>query len=186
VKNEADRPAAELDVLKIFIWVMAIGSLALGGIFWREWSKLDATRANLQQGANLMKDFEMQQAEIQGMLRVYGANKEDVARDSPMTWFSNIWNRCGINANSLRPGTWRVPPRLDARGKFYEEQFDIAIDAKTPLPRESIAKFCHEIEKSSARLRILELTVNRADKDGLEKDDWSGKISIGYRHAGLN
>jgi len=186
VKDEADRPTSEMDVLKFYIWLMVVMTLALGGFFWHVWSKLEATKANLQQGANLVKDFEQQQAEIQNMLHVYGTNKEDVARDSPMTWFSNIWNRCGINANNLQPGVWKVPPRFDAKSKFYEEQIDMTVNAKTPLSREVVAKFCHEIEKSSTRLRILELNINRADKDGLEKDDWAGKISIGYRHARLD
>jgi hypothetical protein len=186
VKDETARPQSDMDVLKFYIWLMVVMTLALGGFFWHVWSKLDSTRSNLQQGVNSVKEFEIQQAEIQGMLNVYKNNKEDVARDSPMTWFSNIWNRCGINANSLTPTTWKAPPRFDAKGKFYEEQFDIAVNAKTPLTRELVAKFCHEIEKSSTRLRILELTVGRADKDGLEKDDWQGKISIGYRHARLD
>ena len=186
MKDEADRPTSEMDVLKFYIWLMVVMTLALCGFFWHVWSKLDATRSNLQSGANLMKDFEVQQAEILSMLNVYKNNKEDVARDSPFTWFSNVWNRCGINANSLTPGSWRVPPRFDPRNKYYEEQFDIAVNAKTPLTREVVAKFCHEIEKSSTRLRILEFTVQRADKDGLEKDDWAGKISIGYRHARLD
>ena len=186
MKNEADRPASEMDVLKFYIWLMVVMTLALGGFFWHVWSKLEATRANLQQGSNMVKEFEQEQAEIQSMLHVYGANKEDVARDSPFTWFSNVWNRCGINANSLTPGSWRVPPRLDNKGKFYEESIDMTINTKTPLNREIVAKFCHEIEKSSTRLRLLELKINRADKDGLEKDEWAGKITIGYRHARLD
>lgn len=183
MKTEASRPGAELDVLKFYIWLMAVMTLALAGFFWHVWSQLESTKSNLRAGVAMKKQFERDQAEIQGMLSVYKNNKEDVARDAPMTWFSNVWNRCGINANSLQPGAWRVPPRLDARGKFYEEQIDMSIPPKSPLPREQIAKFCHEIEKASARLRVLELDVKRADKDGLEKDDWSGKIFIGYRHA---
>ena len=183
MKNEALRPTSEMDVLKFYIWLMVVMTLALAGFFWHAWSRLDATRTNLAQGEKLKKDFETDQAAIASMLNVYKNNKEDIARDQPMTWFSNVWNRCGINANSLQPGAWRVPPRLDTRGKFYEEQIDMTINPKAALPREQIAKFCHEIEKASARLRILELDVRRADKDGLEKDDWSGKFFVGYRHA---
>ena len=183
MKNDAARPTSEMDVLKFYIWLMVAMTLALAAFFWHVWGRLDTTKSNLQQGLRLKKDFEREQAEIQSMLSVYKNNKEDVARDAPMTWFSNVWNRCGINANSLQPGAWRVPPRFDAKNKFYEEQIDMTIPPKSPLPREMIAKFCHEIEKASARLRVLELDVKRADKEGLEKDDWSGKISIGYRHA---
>jgi len=117
------------------------------------------------------------------MLNVYKNNKEDVAGESPNLWFSNVCQRVGINALNIGFGTWRVPARFDSKGKYWEEQYDLSINSKSPLPRETIAKLCHEIEKSSTRLRVLDLTVNRAEKDGLEKDDWSGKIFIGYRHA---
>ncbi len=184
MKNDSAPAAAEMDVLKLFIWFMLVLALGLVGFYVYLRGNVESTTANLATGTKLMKEFQQDQAEIEGMLAVYKNNKEEDARWAPMTWFSTIWNRVGINANSLQPGKWREPPRLDSKGKFYEEQFDIVINPKAPLPREQIARLCHEIEKSSARLRILELHIDRADnKEGLEKDEWKGKISIGYRYA---
>jgi len=186
VKSEDARPTSEMDVLKLWIWAFGVLTVAGVGYLWYVSTRLDAARANYDAGVKMKPDFEKTQAEIEGMLNVYTHNKEDLARDQPMTWFSNVWNRVGINANNLITGTWRTPPRLDSRGKFYEEQWDVQVNPKAGLPRETIAKFCHEIEKSSTRLRILELSLDRADKDGLEKDDWKGKIFVGYRHPKID
>ena len=51
------------------------------------------------------------------------------------------------------------------------------------LPRQSIAEFCYEVEKASTRLRIIELELHRTDKENFDKDEWSGKATIGYRHS---
>lgn len=183
MKDTEARPPAEMDVLKFYIWLMVVMTLALGGFYWKVWSDVDATQTNLRQGQTWKKDFETMQAEIQGMLNVHRNNKEDIARDAPQTWFSSIWRRRGINDASMQPGAWKVPPSFNARGKYYEEQIDMSFNSKSPLPRQSIAEFCHEIEKSSTRLRIIELDIRRTDKDNYEKDEWAGKVTVGYRHA---
>jgi hypothetical protein len=184
VKDETARPQSDMDVLKFYIWLMVVMTLMLAGIFWwLVWVKLDETQKNLAHGTAWMKDFAQQQSEIQAMLNVHRNNKEDIARDAPQTWFSSIWRRKGINDASMAPGSWKVPPSFNAKGKFYEEQIDMKFNPRAPLPRQSIAEFCHEVEKSSTRLRIIELTVNRASKDDFDKDEWGGTATIGYRHA---
>ena len=183
MKDEADRPQTEMDLVKFYIWLFLVLTLALAGFFWITRNEIDATEKSLRQGQSWLKEFALQQAEIQGMLNVYKNNKEDVARDAPMTWFSTAWNRRGINGNSMQPGAWKVPPRYDARGKFSEETIDMSFNPKVPLPRQSIVEFCHEVEKSSTRLRILELDVRRTDKDNFDKDEWAGKAVVAYRHT---
>lgn len=184
MKDIADRPQTDMDFLKFYIWLMLVMTLVLAGIFWwLVWMKLEDTEKNLAQGRAWTKDFAQMQSEIQGMLNVHQNNKEDIARDAPETWFSGIWRRKGINDASMRPGPWKVPPSFNAKGRYYEEQIDMNFDPKAPLSRKSIAEFCHEIEKSSTRLRVIELDLRRASKDDFDKDEWGGKATIGYRHA---
>jgi hypothetical protein len=183
MKDDASGPSSELDVLKFYIWLMAAMTVALGGFYWSVWNDHDAVSRNLDLGRKLMKDFETQSSEIQGMLKVHETNKEDAARDAPNSWFATVWRRKGIPDGSIQPGQWKVPARYDARGKFNEEQIDMQFLSKPQgLAREQIAEFCHEIEKSSTRLRVLELELHRVDKQNLEKDEWAGKALIGYRH----
>lgn len=187
MKDLTARPQSEMDVLKFYVWLMVVMTLALLGFLWYQWDALERTRMNLRQGTTWKKDFEQQQAEIVAMLNVYKNNKEDIARDSPLTWFSALYRKRGIADASIAPGTWRVPPTYNAKGKFYEEQIDWGFNSKAPiLQRSSIVDFCYDIEKSSTRLRILELDVRRADKDNFDKDEWAGKVTVGYRHARMD
>ena len=186
MKDLAARPQSEMDVLKFYIWLMVVMTLALLGALWYATGELDRTRMNLRQGATWKKEFEQQQAEIVAMLNVYEGNKEDIARDSPLTWFGAIWTRRGITNNNMVPGAWRPQPTYNAKGKFFEESIDMGVNAKAPLARQSIVDFCYDIEKSSTRLRILELEVRRTDKDNFDKDEWAGKVTIGYRHARMD
>jgi hypothetical protein len=183
MKDEAGRPQSEMDVLKFYIWLMVVMTLALAGFFWKIWSDLDRTTTNLKVGQTSAKDFAERGAEIQAMLGVYKNSKEDEARDSPNTWFARVWSRRGINGLSIVPTTWKVPPDYNAKGKFSEERIDMGFNSKAPLTREQIAEFCHEIEKSSTRLRVIELEVRRAEKDKFDSDEWAGKAIVGYRHT---
>ena len=185
MKDLAARPQSEMDVLKFYIWLMVVMTLALVATLWIASSQLEATKMNLHQGVTWKKDFEQQQAEILAMLNTYKSNKEDVARYSPHTWFSALWTQRGVDKASLNPSNWK-PARFDAKGKYYEEAIDIDIATKAPLPRKSIVEFCYDIEKSSTRLRVLELDVRRTDANNLETDAWAGKVTVGYRHARMD
>ena len=186
MKDIDARPQTEIDVLKFYIWLMVVMTLALLGALWYVWDQRDATEKNYALGQTWKDDFEKQQAEIVGMLNVYRTNKEDVARYSPNVWFPALWTKCGIQNTSMALGQWKVPPTYNNKGKFYEETIDIGVNRKAPLPRQSIVEFCYIIEKSSTRLRILELDVGRTDKDNFDKDEWTGKLTVGYRHARLD
>jgi hypothetical protein len=84
-------------------------------------------------------------------------------------------------------GSWDDPPRFDNKGKFFEETIKIGIESRNPLTRKQIVEFAHEVERASTRLRIIELDLKRANrKEGLEKDEWSGRLTIGYRRARIN
>ena len=186
MKDLAARPQSEIDVLKFYIWLMVVMTLALVGALWFASDQLETTKKNLAFGVAQKDDFEKQQGEILGMLNVYKNNKEDVARYSAFTWFSALWIKRGIQSNSIVPGTWKVPPTFVNKGKYYEESIDWGVNAKAPLARQSIVDYCYDIEKASTRLRILELEVRRADTNSFEKDEWAGKVTVGYRHARLD
>ncbi len=183
MRDAAAGSRSEMDVLKFYIWLMLVMTVALAAFFWKVWSDLDEVNANLAFGRKSMGEFAQEKREIKGMLDVYTSNKEDVARDAPQTWFSNIWRRCGIPDASMHPGAWRFPADWNVKGKFYEERIDMTFDRRAPLARQAIAQFVHAVEASSTRLRVIELELARTDKEDFEKDQWGGKAVIGYRHA---
>jgi hypothetical protein len=181
MRDETGRPQSEMDVLKFYIWLMVVMTVVLAGFFWTVWRDLEDTRQNIKLGQTLSKEFAERQAEIQGMLRVYTTNKEDAARDAPQLWFSTIWQRKGINTNSVNPGSWTSS--FVSKGKYTEERIDMGFNPRAPLPRQQIAEFCHEVEKSSTRQRVLELDIRRVDRENFDKDEWTGKATIGFRHT---
>lgn len=188
MKDETARPQSEMDVLKFFIWLMLVMTVALGVFIWLIWRDLDATRRNLQQGTAWLKDFQQNASEIQSMMVVHKNNKEDEARSAPNTWFSTIWRRYGIQDFTILSRAWIVPPYRDPRGRFVEERIDMDFPQKptqgSPLPKQSIVEFLHGIEKSSTRQRVIELDLRRVDKDNFDTDAWAGKAMVGYRYVG--
>lgn len=182
MKDTADRPQAEMDVLKFYIWLMLAMTLALLAFYWSVWNDAESVRKSLAQGLAWKKEFAQNQAEIQQMLGVYRGNKEEQAREAPETWFSTIWRSRGITDQQMVPGPWKLPARWDAKGKYEEEQIDMGFNSKSPMPRQSIVEFLHKVESSSTRLRVIELDVRRTDKDNFDKDEWAGRATIGYRH----
>ncbi len=63
--------------------------------------ELDERAAIKQYEGNISQEFAESQAAIEGMLKTHKNNKEDVARDQPLTWFSTVWRRCGIDNASM-------------------------------------------------------------------------------------
>ena len=74
------------------------------------------------------------------------------------------------------------------KGNYHEHWIDLKFQTKAPLTRGQIGKFCHEIERASTRLRILELKVKRAGsrKEDFNEDQWSGSVRVGYRQQRIN
>ncbi len=188
MKDDIAREGPELDVLKFYIWLMVVMTVVLGVLFWFMWKGVEETRKTVAQGRSWLKEYAEAKVEIQGMLNVYKNNKEDEARERPLTWFSSIWRRKGIPETSITigAGAWKDPPDYRAKGNYEEEKIELKFQQKDPLTREQIAAFCHEVERSSTRLRIIELELHRASKDNMEEDRWYGKVLVGYRHARLS
>ena len=79
-------------------------------------------------------------------------------------------------------GAWQE--KFNARGGFEEAFIELKFDNKNPLTRRQIGEFCHEIERESARLRVIQLKLRRAGKkDAYDDDAWSGSVTVGYRKA---
>jgi hypothetical protein len=182
-KSDAAPPAGpEADVFKIYVWAMLVPIVVLAGLYFWAADRAEAAEKSVAQGRKLLDDFAEAKSEVNSLLKVYSDNNEEDARYEPFTWFSGIWQRKGIDNSAINLGAWRDQPLYVVKGGYYEEQIEIKVNSKNPLPRESIAKLCHEIERASTRLRILELKLSRKlKKDEYDKDEWSGRIQIGYR-----
>ena len=186
MSKEAPSGAGELDVVKIYIWFMAVFTVLFAGGVWYLRNDVQKSETQYDVATKKFDALAKSRGEITSMLNVYRDNKEDQARSNPFTWFANAWRRTGIPDSSIKMGAWE-DPRYDSKGKFYEETIRIGVESRNPLTRKQIVDFCHEVERASTRLRILELDLNRAkSKEGLEKDEWSGKVTIGYRRAKIN
>ncbi len=175
-------PVGQADVFKIYVWAMLLPIVILAGLYFWASDRAEAAEKSVKQGQRLLKKFAEAKSEVNSLLQVYSDNNEEDARYEPFTWFSEIWKRKGIDNASLNLGAWREQPLYVVKGGYYEEQIEIKVVSKKPLEREAIAKLCHEIERQSTRLRILELKLSRKLKKGeYDKNEWSGRIQIGYR-----
>ena len=149
---------------------------------WFTNTQVEDTNKRIEFARNNLESFAETKQEVNAMLNVYTANKEDEARLQPLTWFSRVWQRKGITDQSIRPGAWQE--KYNARGNFDENFIELKFDNKNPLSRKQIGEFCHEIERASTRLRLIELKLRRAGrKDSFEEDTWSGSVTVGYRKA---
>jgi len=173
----------EIDALKWFIWGMLVVSVLGGGAIWWFQKQTTALRASIESTKGAMRELAASKGEIVAMVGAFKKNREDVARDQPLTWFSEIWKRKGIDNASMDPDKWKDPPEIAPDGSYVEEKYSIGFKRTNPLRREQIGQFLHDVEHSSSRLRILTLTVSRAGRDEtIEQDEWTGKCEIGYRY----
>ena len=183
MKSDTAAAGEELDLIRIYIWVMAAMTVALCGVLWYTKVKLDRTEKLVATGQRSLKKFSTDKEEIVAMLGVFESNKEDEARRRPMTWFSRVWQQKQIPEGSIRPEAW--DSKYFSRGNFDEERITLKFDNKKTMSRAQIGGFCHEIERSSQRLRIIELKLSRDSrrKEGLGDSDWYGEVMVGYRKA---
>ena len=165
-------------------------TMIFGGVVWYVQKRSDeleravnSTRGNPENPASgLLPKLAQAKSDVQAMLGVYEKNKEDEARLSGITWFTTIYERKGIADASIQLGAWKVPPADGPDGNCWEERYDMKVSNKQPLKREEIGKFLFEIERSSTRMRTIELSIQRNGKeDQQEEDAWTGSILVGYR-----
>ncbi len=185
MKTETPAATDELDLIKVYIWVMVAMTIVLGGVVWLTHGQVQESQTSVEFARSNLTMFAESKQEIRAMLDVYTENKEDEARLQPLTWFSRVWQSKGIDDQSIRPQAW-ADPKSDSKGRFVENAIDLKFDNKHPLTRKQIGELCHEIERASTRLRLIELTLRRAGrKDSYEDDSWSGSIKVGYRTASI-
>ena len=183
--KDADAPSrgAEMDVLRIYVWGMLGVTVVFAGLAWW-WNAKEEDLGRTVENARtkVLPELAQGKREIDAMLKVYKANKEDVARLQPLTWFSTIWKSQGISEASIQILAWKDPPEPGQDGSYVEEKITIKVLQKSPLRREQIGRFLHAIERASTRLRILEMRVQRSGRDeNLSADEWYGEAVVGYR-----
>ena len=183
MKSDTEAPGEELDLIKVYIWVMVAMTIVLGVVVVYTNSQVEETRKRIAFARETCwTDFAETKQEINAMLNVYTANREDEARLQPLTWFSRVWQRKGISDQSVRPGAWQE--KYNAKGNYDENFIELRFDNKAPLTRKQIGELCHEIERQSTRLRLIELKLRRAGrKDSFDDDAWAGSVTVGYRKA---
>lgn len=181
--SENSSVPGEMDALKVYvIGMVAVSVLGAGAVWWFR-GQTEEVRATVTSARGALTELAESRREIQGMLQAYTKNKEDEARDQPLTWFQNVWTTLGIQTTSLGLDPWKVPADTAPDGTYKEEKMGIKFLNKAPLRREQISRLMHRIEHSSSRLRVLTLRVFRAGRDDtLGDDSWAGQCEIGYRY----
>jgi hypothetical protein len=174
--------SSESDVLKIYVYgMLTVTAVLIGVVYWLQRST-DGLRKEVGIASRGLTELAKQKRGVELMMGVYEKNKEDEARNQPLLWFDTIRKRKGIDVNSIGLGAWKDPPAEGPGGTSLEERYEIKFTSKGPLSKQKIVEFLHEVERSSARLRSIELSLNRAGKeDALEDDTWTGSTMIGYR-----
>ncbi len=184
MKAERTEVGDDMDLVKVYIWLMAALSVGLGGVLWYFSGQVDQTDKLVNTARKKMDAFSDQKEDVLAMLNVFTNNQEEQAREHPMTWFPRRWQRKGISDQSVRPGAW--VEKYYPRGNFDEHRIEFKFDNKKPLSRQHIGEFAHAIERDSTRLRIIEMKMRRASgarNEEYKPEDWSGEIVVGYRKA---
>lgn len=174
----------EIDALKWYVWGMAGVSVVAAAFVWWYQRRTAEMEKTVETAKRSLLELAEGKHEIQQMLTVYKNNKEDQARDEPLTWFQSCWKSKGIEDRNVQLDAWKDPPDVGPDGTYYEEKIGLKFSSKNPLRRDQIGSLLHEIESRSTRLRILSLKINRAGReDTLADDTWTGGCEIGYRYA---
>lgn len=182
-----DAPSGgEIDALKVYVWGMVAVSVVAGGLVWWLRGRTDELTTTVKSARTALNDLARDKREIVAMLGAYRQNKEDEARNQPLTWFQSVWKGAGIPDNSIQLDAWKVPPDIGPDGSYKEEKIGVKFSNKNPLRRDLVGQFLHRVEHSSSRLRILTLQLRRAGRDDtLANDEWTGQCDVGYRYPNL-
>jgi hypothetical protein len=182
-EESASAHVGEIDALKWYVWGMVGVSVVASGFVWYYQKKTDELQRTVDVAKKSLGELAEGKHEISQMLGVYKKNREDQARDEPLTWFQSCWKAKGIEDKNVQLDAWKVPPDVGEDGTYYEEKIGLKFSSKNPLRREQIGQLLHEIESRSTRLRVLTLKVNRAGREEtLAEDTWTGGCEIGYRY----
>ena len=183
-KTDVTENEGGADLVRIYIWVALLVSVALGGVLWWMNGRLEKSQKTLVAAKRKLPQFAKDKVRIEQMLNVFSNNKEEDARRRPNTWFPAIWSKKGLPDASVRLGAWSE--KYVPRDNYDEHQIEFKFDAKNPLSRRQIVSLAHEIERASTRLRVLEMKLGRAKSSRTEEfkpNDWTGKLTVGYRVA---
>ena len=184
--GEARPGDGEIDALKWYVGGMIVASVLIAGGAWWFQKKATELRASVESAKRSLDEMAAGKHEILAMLAAYKRNKEDEARDEPLTWFQARWKEVGIPDLFIQPDAWKYPADISDDNKYVEEKISLKFSSKNPLKREQIGRFLHNVEHSSSRLRILSLRVVRAGKDeALAEDSWTGQCEVGYRYPNV-
>jgi len=176
----------EIDALRWYVWGMVGVSVVAAGFIWWIQRQTETLRTTLNGATNALTEIADGKNEIAAMLAVYKRNKEDEARDQPLTWFQARWKTKGIEDNRVQLDAWKVPPDIGPDGSYVEEKIGLKFSSKNPMRRDQIGQLLHEIEFRSTRMRILTLQVRRAGREEtLDKDEWTGQCEVGYRYPNV-
>jgi hypothetical protein len=110
VSGDDTGPGDELDLLKVFVWLMLVMTVALAVVWFVVKTKREDAEQLFQSGKRQMAQLAEEKGDIQAMLKVYETNSEDLARNEPLSWFSKIWQSKGITRENIQLGVWRDPP----------------------------------------------------------------------------
>lgn len=171
----------ELDLLKVFFWLLLVLTIALTGVWLWHRNKLEDKQALIKEARAKLLPLASQKAEVQAMMSVYTTNKEEDATERPLIWFANAWRSVGITDSAINfPGEWKEETK--ARDGYVQKFVTLKFRKQEPLKREQIAKLAHAIETRSTRIRVIEMEMRRAGGRDDLGDKWSGELKVGFRY----
>lgn len=179
-KAPAEAPADELDLLKLYFWLLLVLTVALAGVWLYHRSVLQDKLALAEDGRRRLAPLAEEKQAVQAMMNVYTTNKEDDATERPLTWFSNAWTRVGIPDSAIKLDPWKEETK--SREGFIQKYATLRFRKQEPLTREQIAKLAHAIEAQSTRIKVIELEMRRAGGREDVTDAWAGELKVGFRY----
>lgn len=178
-KSEAIR-GDELDLLKLFFWLLLVLTIALTGVWLWHRNKLEEKLALIDEARSKLLPLASQKAEVQAMMSVYTTNKEEDATERPLIWFANAWRQAGLTDSAVKPDPWKEETK--SRDGYVQKFATLKFRKQEPLTREQIARLAHAIETRSTRIRVIEMEMRRAGGRDDLGDKWSGQLKVGFRY----
>lgn len=177
------------DPMKLFVVVMAVLLAVLGFVAYQSWTQAAAYERALDSAEADAKNFREWGADVRKLCEQLRGTRLSGGKD-PRPMFDDVARQNGIRLTSNRDD--RNVRTIG--GNVKEKRYIVELSRQQgtqPVPRDSVAKFCRDVERlSNGLLKTIEIDLRRATgKDQVEvgqsefvaEDRYTFTIVFGYR-----
>ncbi|MFQ5844290.1 MAG: hypothetical protein ACE5JG_04800 [Planctomycetota bacterium] len=170
------------DPVKLYVALMTILLAILGFVAATSYQQAQAYADALELAPSHARKIRELGAEVAQMCTQLAAS--DLRNKRPKAVVESKAKQFGIVSQRL--GETPRPQRI--AGKIKERRYYIEIGRKNPIPRETFARFCSQVERSTnGILKTIEVRLDRIGSGGksdeVTDDVYHGKAIFGFRFS---